>query len=256
MDSAGPLSRFDFAPLPCVDALGQKLGRSALRGRRSIAERNIELCFPDLGPDERQRLLEAHFESLGMGVMEVGIAWWWPAEKITKLIELDGLGHLERAASKGKGVLLFGAHVTSLELGGRILADRFPLDVMYCRSNNAVVEYVMTKARGRVCRQLIQRNEVKTLIRSLKQGHAIWYAPDQNTQRKKAVFVDFFGHKAATTPATARLALMMGAEVVPFQFARRGDGSGYRLQIEPPLTDFPTGDLVRDTQRTSDIIAG
>lgn len=245
-------------PHPVLMTLGRNAGRIAMRalsGRMAIAKRNIEACFPHLDAVEQRRLLVAHFESLGMGVMEVGMSWWWQPKKLDDLAEFDGLEYLEQAVSEGKGVLLFGAHFTSMEIGGRILADKIPLDVMYRRSNNPVVEYVVSRARGRLCRQLIQRNEVKLLVRSLKQGHVIWNAPDQNTQRKKAVFVDFFGHKTSTTPVTARLAAISGATVVPFRTIRKSGGEGYRLEFEAPLAEFPTGDLIRDTQRTTDIIA-
>ncbi len=244
-------------PHPVLMAMGRRLGRFAmviLRSRVSIARKNIDACFPEISEMERRILLKAHFESLGMGLLEAGMAWWWGRQKLLRLAEIQGIHHLEQAAAKGKGVLLFGAHFTSMEIGGSILAYRYPLDVMYRHSNNPVVEYVMTKARRRICRRLIKRAEVKELLRSLKQGHVVWYAPDQNTQRKKAIFADFFGNKAATTPATARLAQITGAAVVPFRTVRASGRTGYRLEIEAELTDFPCGDLVRDTQRTNGII--
>ncbi len=244
-------------PHPVLMALGRHLGRFAmrvLRSRVTIARKNIDACFPEISEAERRSLLTAHFESLGMGLLEAGMAWWWDREKLLALAEIRGFHHLEQAAAKGKGVLLFGAHFTSMEIGGSILAYKFPLDVMYRHSNNAAVEYVMSNARRRVCRHLIERAEVKELLRSLRQGRAVWYAPDQNTQRKKAVFADFFGHKAATTPATARLAQITGAAVVPFRTVRTTGGKRYRLEIEAELMDFPSGDVVRDTQRTNGII--
>lgn len=236
---------------------GKILGRIALPlafGRARIARRNIELCFPELDPAERERLVKAHFASLGMAAFEVALAWWGSDRRLEGLAEISGLENLQAAAEEGKGVLLLSAHFSCLDIGGRFLSQHFQFDAMYRKSNAPVVEYVMARSRARHCRAIIQRDELKKLLRSLRAGNAIWYAPDQNTQRKKAVFVKFFGHLASTTPATHKLAQMTGARVVPFQTVRKADGSGYRLILEPALENFPTDDAEADTQRVNDII--
>ena len=244
-------------PHPLVMRLGRGLGRVArllLRQRADIARRNIELCFPELDPDGREQLVKAHFASLGMAAFEAPLAWWGSDSRLDGLAEISGLENLLAAADGGTGVLLLSAHFSCLDIGGRFLSRQFQFDAMYRPSNSPVVEHVMAGSRARHCGTIIQRDEIKKLLRSLRAGHAIWYAPDQNTQRKKAVFVKFFGHPAATTPATHKLAQMTGARVVPFQTVRKADGSGYRVTLEPALEDFPTGNPEVDTQRVNEII--
>lgn len=46
----------------------------ALPRRVTIARRNLELCFKALPAKEREKLLIKNFESVGMGVLETGIA--------------------------------------------------------------------------------------------------------------------------------------------------------------------------------------
>jgi len=41
------------------------------------------------------------------------------------------------------------------------------------------------------------------MIRSLREGHAIWYAPDQSYRGKHSVLAPFFGVPAPTNPARA-----------------------------------------------------
>ena len=244
-------------PQPLLMGLGRMLGglaRHLLRRRAKIARRNIELCFPELDRMERESLLKAHFASLGMAAFEVPLAWWGSDRRLDGLGEVIGMENLQAAAEEGKGVLLLSAHFSCLDIGGRFLSQRFQFDAMYRPSNSPVIEHLMSRSRARYCGTIIQRDALKTLLRSLRAGHAIWYAPDQNTQRKKAVFVKFFGHMASTTPATHKLAQMTGAKVVPFQTVRKRDGSGYRLNLEPALEDFPGEDVEMDTQRINDII--
>ncbi len=44
----------------------------------------------------------------------------------------------------------------------------------------------------------------------------------------------------------ARLAQAGDAAMLPYYPERKADGSGYRLHIEPPLPNFPSGDEVSD----------
>ena len=253
----GVLRLVILLPYPMLMRLGRGLGYALLplaRSRAAIARRNIELCFPELDASAQQRMLREHFASLGIAVMETGLAWWSGERRLAPLGRIEGLEHLEAAAARGKGVLLLSAHFTCLELGGRLLSFRFPFVAMYRPSEHPVVQFLMARGRARACTGIIPRDAVKDVVRSLRAGNTIWYAPDQNTGRRKAVFVDFFGHKAATTPASSRLAAMTGAQVVPFKVLRNADDGGYALTLEPALQDFPGADLETDTQRTNTII--
>ena len=253
----GLLRALIFLPHPWLMALGRALGGLARRlfpRRVEIARRNLELCFPELDQAARERLVGDHFASLGMAAFEIPLAWWGGDRRFEGLAEISGLENLRAAAGEGKGVLLLSAHFSCLDIGGRFLGRHFEFDAMYRPSNSPVVEHVMSRSRARHCGEIIQREEIKKLLRRLRAGRAIWYAPDQNTQRKKAVFVKFFGHLASTTPATHKLARMTGARVVPFQTVRKADGSGYRLTLEPALEDFPSEDVEADTERVNRII--
>lgn len=253
----GLLRAVSLLPYPALLRLGRALGwlgRHLARQRAGIARRNIELCFPGLTAQGRQQVFEAHFASLGIAIFETALAWWAGDRRLAPLADVSGLEHLHAASEQGRGVLLLSAHFTCLELGGRLLVRHVPLDAMYRRSGSPVVEHLTASRRAHFSGEIIPRDALKKMLRSLRAGHTIWYAPDQNTQRKKAVFVRFFGHFASTTPATHKLAQMTGARVVPFRTVRKTDGSGYRLTLEPALEDFPSEDVEADTQRINDII--
>jgi KDO2-lipid IV(A) lauroyltransferase len=248
-----------FLPFGWQQALGRTMGRLAMRfatKRRRIAETNLRLCFPEWDDAKRQAVLQEHFESLGAAVFEMPLSWWGSARRLRGLAHVQGLEHLQQALEHGRGVILLSAHFTSLEIGGRLLSLYAPFHPMYRSHDNPVIEYVMAGNRRKHCEKAIPRDSVREMIRSLKGNHAIWYAPDQNTQRKASVFVGFFGQMASTNSGTARLARLTGALVIPFHAVRREQGDGYDLALEPPLEDFPVGDLEADTQRINDLIEG
>ena len=62
-------------PFPVLLKLGTALGlllHSIPNRRRTIAHRNIQLCFPNLSDQEQRAMLRANFISTGIAVMEVG----------------------------------------------------------------------------------------------------------------------------------------------------------------------------------------
>ena len=123
------------------------------------------------------------------------------------------------------------------------------LHLMYRKIENPVIEDVMRQGRSRWRFQSIPREDVRSLLKSLKAGIPVWYAIDQGYRGKHSEMVPFFGSPAPTNVAISRLARTSGAPVVPF-FAMRLPGSqGYKLVIEPELENFPSDDPVADALR-------
>jgi KDO2-lipid IV(A) lauroyltransferase len=104
----------------------------------------------------------------------------------------------------------------------------------------------MERCRGRYTALITGHHSPIGLIKGLKRGHAMWYAPDQDFGGKDTVFVPLFGVEATALTAPARIAAMADVPVLPSGLRRLPWGRGYRLTIEPPLSDFPSGDDRRD----------
>lgn len=245
-------------------ALGRGLGdlaRLLVAERRRVAQINIGLCFPELSAQRRQTILREHFRSVGMGAMETAICWWGRDATINRLSGIEGLEHLQTAAERGKGIILLSAHFTSLELGVRIgqhyLRD-FDIETtaMYKPPHDPVIDHVMrTRREAHIgAGKSIPYKDVKGFIRALRRGDAVWYAGDQRASKNQGALVDFFGRPALTHVAISRLAKMTGAAIVPFFTLRRDDGQGYRLIVQAPLADFPSGDDIADARRINGLI--
>ena len=236
---------------------GSMLGRllyHAARHRRHVAEVNIRLCFPELSETAQQQMLAQHFVSLGKGLVETAMSWWTPEHKLVPLTQIEGLENLEQALTGGHGVILLSAHFTSLEIGGRLLVAKTPFHVMYRPHKNALFEAIMKHSREQRFEKAIRREDVRGMLKSLKEGKPVWYAPDQNYGAQHSIFVPFFGIPASTITATSRLAKISGAPVVPFFTERLDENRGYRLRILPALADLPTDDIELDTTRLNEML--
>ncbi|MDH4259341.1 MAG: lipid A biosynthesis acyltransferase, partial [Gammaproteobacteria bacterium] len=228
--------------------LGRVIGLLPLSYFR-IARRNIEICLPELTPAERGALLKRHIESLGIGLCETAITWWSPNERVRALAQVEGLEHLQRALARGRGAILVGGHFTTIEIGTRILGTVVPLNVLYRPTRNEVLSVVMAGKFAFYGQRAIRYDDIRTLVRALKENGAVWYAPDQSYRNKGAAMLPFFGTPAATATATSRLARMTGAAVLTYFPQRLPGAQGYRVFIGPELENFPSDDPIADTVR-------
>jgi len=236
---------------------GRRLGR-LLRAfgqrREQIATVNLALCFPDLAAAAREQILAELFESIGIGIMEMAMSWWSPDRKLRTLCDIQGLEHLQAALRQGKGAILLSGHFTTLEIGGRLLAQHAPFHVMYREHKNAAFEAVMHAARVRNFGKAIPRGDLRGMLNSLRDNIPVWYAPDQDYGAEQGLFAPFFGIPAATITATSRLARISGAPVVPFFQTRLPGSGGYRLTLYPALDNFPGASVEADTRRINAIV--
>jgi KDO2-lipid IV(A) lauroyltransferase len=229
-------------------ALGRLLRRLKRREHR-VARRNIELCFGHLSAADQRQLLERHFEAVGMSFVEMGIGWFTPIERLLERVAVNGREHLERALARGKGVLLFTAHFTTLEVGVGVLEALTPrASCMYRPQRNAMMDVMIRRGRHRFAKEQIPRDNVRALLRNLRDNYAVCYLPDQTYLGKQSELLPFFGEPAVTNTATSKLAAISGATVLPYFFRRLPDGD-YRVDIGAPLADFPSDSAVRDTVR-------
>lgn len=233
-------------PYPVLVRIGSALGRASrpfLKRRERIARRNIELCFPNMAQSEREKLVENNFVSLGMGLVETGMAWFWPDARVRKWFDVDGYGHLAAALERGNGVMAVGVHFMSLELGGRVMGLCRPMMATYRPHNCAVMEWVQTKGRLRSNKAMIDRRNLKGLVAALKSGEAVWFAPDQDYGPKGSLFAPFFSvPDAATTNGTYVLSRLSHASMLTITMVRKAAGKGYQLYISPAMTDYPQED--------------
>ena len=241
-------------PYRALLVLGRGLGALMYRvagSRRRIAARNLELCFPQLSVAERERLLKENFASTGIAFFEMAMSWWWPKERLAKLAHIEGLEHLQQAQQEGQGVILMALHFTTLEIGAALLGQRQTIDGMYREHKNPLFDFVQRRGRERhnLDATAIEREDIRAMLKVLRAGRAIWYAPDQDYGPKQSIFVPLFGITAATVTATTKFARLGKARVVPFTQERLADGSGYRLVVHPPLQGFPADSEEADCLR-------
>lgn len=230
-----------------VHRIGGRVLYSLARRQRHVARRNLEICFPQLTSAEREHLLKRHFESVAMSIGEIAFAWFASDRRVPKHFAVAGLEHVTAALAEGKGAILYTGHFTSLEICGRPLKLALPnFTIMFSRRSNALLDEIQRRGRLRVAHDAVPSDNVRALLRALKNNAAVWYAPDQ--MHSSGELVPFFGEPAMTSLATSKLARLSGAPIVPFSNRRSDNRGHWELEFHAPLHELPTADALADTR--------
>ncbi|WP_064603561.1 LpxL/LpxP family Kdo(2)-lipid IV(A) lauroyl/palmitoleoyl acyltransferase [Photobacterium sp. J15] len=223
--------------------LGQLIGRLAMRfikKRRHTIQRNLELCFPDMPEEERQELIKKNIDNTGLALFETCMAWFWPDLRVERHVEIEGLEHVRKLEEEGKGVLLIAIHSLNLELGARAFGLKAPGVGVYRPNKNPCFDFFQFQGRVRSNKYMIDRKDVKGMLKALRNGERVWYAPDHDYGLRRSSFAPLFAvEKACTTTGTSLLVDATDCAVVPFSMVRKTNSGSYTLKIFPPLEEFP-----------------
>ncbi|MEH6578313.1 MAG: LpxL/LpxP family Kdo(2)-lipid IV(A) lauroyl/palmitoleoyl acyltransferase [Amphritea sp.] len=232
--------------------IGRQIGKLLYRllpSRRHVTATNIRLCFPEASDSKQAEMVKDVFINNGIGTIEAAMAWWRPASEFKHRVTLKGQQHLEKALQQGNGVILLGAHFSTLDIGGLLFSIFHDVDAMYRPHNNPLMEQIILQGRSNFFGKPIARSDIRTVIRRLRKNHIIWYAPDQDFGLKQSVYAPFFGVQAATITATTRMVKLNNSPILMLAQHRLEDNSGYELELFPIIEPFPSGDDVLDATR-------
>ncbi|QLB13005.1 KDO2-lipid IV(A) lauroyltransferase [Bisgaardia hudsonensis] len=236
-------------PYPILVKIGGLLGKlfaflKVGKKRAKIAKRNLQLCFPEYSDEQIENILQENLRSVGMAIIETGMAWFWSDKRIKKWCKIEGAEHLKNNIQDG--IILVGVHFLTLELGARVIGLSQPGIGVYRPNDNPFMDWLQIRGRMRSNKDMLDRKDLRGMIKAIRNGEMIWYAPDHDYGRKSAVFVPFFAVKeaATTTGSYYLLRSSPNSKVIPFSPIRNNDNSGYKIIVSPPV-DFQ--DLTDET---------
>ncbi len=175
----------------------------------------------------------------GRFVAELPKLWMRPpGESCLGQVRIEGQGHADAAFARGKGVIFFGPHCGSFELGPQALAELYgPITAIYRPARKPWLARLELLARSRPGLTVVPASisGIRQMFRTLKNNQAVALLTDQVPPEGQGVWAPFFGKPAYTMTLAARLALQSGAVVLPVSCERLARGQGYFLKIWAPL---------------------
>lgn len=223
-------------PLGALHALGASLGwlvwwlspayRRQFRANVAQAGLAFETVRPAIG-------------EAGRFVAELPKLWLRPPEQsCLDNVRIEGQGHVAQAFARGQGVIFFGPHCGSFELGPQALAELYgPITAIYRPARKPWLARLELLARSRPGLTVVPASisGIRQMFRTLKNNQAVALLTDQVPPDGQGVWAPFFGKPAYTMTLAARLALQSGAVVLPVSCERLAGGQGYFLKIWPAL---------------------
>jgi KDO2-lipid IV(A) lauroyltransferase len=209
----------------------------ALDGRhRRVAEGNMELALPEIGAEERRRLVRDCFRHFGAALCDAISSTRFDAVEICRHFTLEGWENLEAADRRGRGVFILSAHVGFWELVPPVVAlYRGAMSIVVRPADNPALDKELRALRERFGNEVVpKRGAARKMLERLRAGGRVGILIDQRVQPKEGIEVPFFGRPAQTSPVLAKLSLRTGAAVVPVA-AFPEPGGRYRLIARPAI---------------------
>ena len=233
-----------------------------LRNRNAIATENLKIAFPSYTEKQIKKIVNKNYHSMILSGAETA-ASWFTSKKRFKKIEFEWKENSLEIFRKyhenpSTNLILLGFHFHSLEIMGRYFGENFsPITVMYQKNTNELIEDLIKKYREKNLERCIDSKNFIAVIRSLKKGYTLWYAPDQDFGLEKSglensVFAPFFGKSCSTLTVTPWLAEKTNSTVLPIYYVREKCLKKYKIVVGEPLE--LTGDAYHDAKITNEFL--
>ena len=245
----GLLTLIAFLPFRLRLLGGAMLGKMLFvfaKERRYIVATNIKLCFPELSKTEQEQLVKDCFIENGRGLIDTMVGWFRNPKQFQTMLDIKNVEVLDNALTKGKGVVLLGAHYTTLDFSANLVSLQIPFAVTYRPHKNALFDAFMLRGRLKNTNGVFDRYDIRGILRHLKKNNIIWYAPDQDYGSSHSVFAPFFENPAATITAASRLAKFYNSPVLLARHHRNDMTGKYEIEFYPFPEDYPGSDDVAD----------
>jgi len=248
-----------FVPLGLALWMGRRIGGAVYFfniKRRMIAYANLKAAFPEKSCRELKRINKAHFENLGMNVIELLKLPFMAKDYLGRHVKLENAGMIKSGLEKGKGVIVLTAHFGNWEiaslaasLNGYIMSV-FAREQKYERLNNLLNEFRQSTG----CKVITKGFSVKDIVKTLHSNGIVAMLSDQDAGAN-GVFVNFFNRPASTAQGIIAFSAKTGAIIFPSFITRLGFDR-HIARVGEPLELINTGDREKDVKVNLQRITG
>lgn len=210
---------------------------------RRVCRANIDLCFPELDPAQKDTLCRESLRHTGMAFTELAASYYWPAAKLKACVRFDDQAILNAAIAEGKGVILASPHFGNWEMTGQYLGQSHAMHVLFRPAKDPFTDTYIMERRSRLGASLLPTDTsgVRGLSKALKRGEIIGILPDQEPDLQGGVFAPFFGQQALTMTLLSKLARRRQVPVL-LTYMRRTN-AGFQFHLDRLPEDIYTDDM-------------
>jgi KDO2-lipid IV(A) lauroyltransferase len=245
---------FGAMSLDRASAFGSRLARrlGRLSGAHKVADRNMQIAFPDRDASWRAGNLDAMWDNMGRTFAEIPHLKSLRCYEPESRIEVIGAERLDAVRESGKPAVFISGHFANWEVMAMAIVQRgVDCAITYRAANNPYFdEQIKTVRRAYGVDTLTPKagpRGAKQLLEHLAAGRSVALMNDQKFN--EGIEAEFFGRPAMTAPGPTRLAMRSGAPLIPMSVARTG-GAHFRVTVHAPIPVAETGARNADIKAT------
>lgn len=217
----------------------------------------IRAVFPEA---DANALLRAYWVNHQKRFIELFLTRELTPANLARLVEFEGLEYLDRALTRGNGVILPVPHLGNERLHHIALAVKgYPMAVISSKySDHGPYAREVKIGASKRFHEVGYAGDTVWLLRMLK-GNRVLQVASTAEAGPGGVLVDFLGQEVLLPTGWVRLALKTGAAVLPSALLRQHDDR-HRLVILPEFALHTNGDretrVQENVQRFMEVVAG
>lgn len=218
--------------------LSAKIGFFIAVRHRRIAYESLNIAFGnEKTKAEIKKIIKGCFTNMVRGMFEI-LAFSHEPHLLDKMVVVEARGNLDKALTKGKGVIMVSGHFGNFPLVLTKLAIMgYKVNIVLRKMRDEKTDEYFNEKRTALGVKSIYtqpRSEcVKNIFNVLRNNEIVFMLMDQNFG-SGGVFVDFFGKKAATATGPVIFAMRAEAPIVPAFIFRKTDNT-HQFIVEPEI---------------------
>ena len=254
------LSRLPLRVLYVIGDVLAFLAQHVVRYRLRVVRHNVDLCFPELSPEERNGIVKGFYRHFAELFVE---AVWTGGSNFQRfhdqhLVEILNPESLDVLCEDGRSIVILSSHYANWELTGGTFAANYSSKPLVIREEDYVVVYKKLKSQKWDRFMLYNRiaplahpetyhgcQETNEILRYVVQHRSEQkfynFITDQRPYRaaKGTLPVTFLGQSCQTMAAAANLAQRFGFAVAYQRMLNTGRGH-YTVEFIPITADAST----------------
>jgi KDO2-lipid IV(A) lauroyltransferase len=205
---------------------------------------------------ETKRIAKKSMQNYGWYMADF-LSWlrMTPRRLQMRVRDFQGEEHISEALEVGKGAIFVSGHFGLWDLGGAILAQRFPVLIPVDELQSEAMDWIAHRVRERLGFETVPADRgLRAMLRQLQANRVVGMLFDR-PMPGRGVPVTFFGSQAFLPAGPAALSLRTGAPLVMCRCQRVAD-NGLAVYVYPPIFATPSDDEKRDVQEITQKLAG
>ncbi|WP_320046391.1 lysophospholipid acyltransferase family protein [uncultured Ilyobacter sp.] len=225
------------------------VGYKFIKKRRIITLANLKMAFPDKSQEKIKKIALDSYKIMSKAFLSS--LWFEEYLKEEGNVTIENMEVLDKAYSKGKGVIVACMHMGNMEASLKV-AEKYHIVTVAKKQRNPYLDRLITKNRERINITLLKKSKrtSRELMKHIKRKDIIALFSDH---RDKGATVNFFGETTIAPTGAVFLALRNDLPLI-WTFNILNPDNTCTTKIVEEIQMIKTGNFKEDVQSNTQLL--